>query len=194
MTDQAFAERDQLVDLLAQVRALGAATTGTAGEGPAWTAERLRDCVIGPLARLLDQAPDSDGRPDAAPGGEALGSGWWSLPGRRCACLLPGGDEHPVDAAAQREGLQRVAHGCTSGAPRVSGPPARSRDPLHQTSQLPARFPCPTMLQRWYSHCGVPCESGPRDHSLVLGDGLVVGWRQGAAVAQYHRAHGGGVR
>ncbi len=61
MTDQAFAERDQLVDLLAQVRALGAATTGTAGEGPAWTAERLRDCVIGPLARLLDQAPDSDG-------------------------------------------------------------------------------------------------------------------------------------
>jgi len=61
MTDQAFAERDQVVDLLAQVRALGAATTGTAGEGPAWTAERLRDCVIGPLARLLDQAPDSDG-------------------------------------------------------------------------------------------------------------------------------------
>ena len=58
MTDQAFAERDPLVDLLAQVRALGAATTGTAGEGPASTAERLRDCAIGPLARLLDQAPD----------------------------------------------------------------------------------------------------------------------------------------
>ncbi len=73
MTDQAFAERDQVVDLLAQVRALGAATTGTAGEGPARTAERLRDCVIGPLARLLDQAPDSDGWPDAAPESEALG-------------------------------------------------------------------------------------------------------------------------
>jgi len=72
MTDQAFAERDQLVELLAQVRALGSATTGTAGEGPASPAERLRDCVIGPLARLLDQAPDSDGRPDAAPEGEAL--------------------------------------------------------------------------------------------------------------------------
>ncbi len=43
------------------------------------------------------------------------------------------------------------------------------------------------------------CSAATQDWCLWLGawelclsgDGLVVGWRQGAAVAQYHRAYGG---
>ena len=127
MTDQAFAERDQLVELLAQVRALGAATTGTAGEGPAWTAERLRDCVIGPLARLLDQAPDSDVRPDAAPEGEALGQRLVEL--ARTALRLSAGPDAPVELTEASAGLQALAmEAALDGSAALSALP-RWREP-----------------------------------------------------------------
>jgi len=115
MTEQTRAERDRLVDLLAQVRALGAVTTVTAGEGAAPTAERLRDCVIGPLARLLDQAAEGTVRLDASPDGEPLAERLMDL--ARTALRLCASPDTPVELIEASAGLQAVAMEMASDAP-----------------------------------------------------------------------------